>query len=112
VVWCAARTDTRRISIRQVSLPVHFTVFDNYYGWEWHGGHNVVRSTAGSEVATVQHRRRQREMTHRQTDRQTDTRSVHYMMIITRAAQRSEGGVVFSSVRLCVCLFVCQHDNS
>jgi len=39
----------------------------------------------------------------------------HVDIIATRAALRSEGGIVFSSVRLCVCLFVylsvCQHDN-
>jgi len=27
---CDACTDTRRVSIRQVSLPVHFTIFANY----------------------------------------------------------------------------------
>ena len=33
VLWVGALTTnkTRRISIRQVSLPVHFTVFANYY---------------------------------------------------------------------------------
>jgi len=45
------------------------------------GGHVPIRpeeSTPGLETMTVQHRRRQRGM----TDRQTDTRYVHYMFII------------------------------
>jgi len=82
---CDARTDARRISISQVSLPVHFTVFANYFrggvGGEGMKRHTVVAygdQQRGSGATSVHDRRRQRVW---QTDRHTH-RHTHYPSII------------------------------
>ena len=36
----------------------------------------------------------------------------NYITVTPNYNPRSGGGIIFSSVRLYVCLFVCQHDNS